>query len=79
LKKSYKIVKCPRCGFAKITTASKSARCFNCGYTWQLKSGPILFSSQDLEKAREFLRKLKQNGGLEFKKASDKFLNAGED
>ena len=70
LRKSFKVVKCPRCGFFQLTTASKSVRCFSCGHAWQLDNDSILFSSFDSEEARRFLIKLKRGGSLEFKKAS---------
>lgn len=71
----YKVVRCPQCGFAEVTTASKSVKCFGCGRVWQLKSEMILFSSEDFEKAREFLRKLKKSGEVEFRKAAEKSID----
>lgn len=68
------VVKCPYCGFAEMTTASKSFKCFGCGRIWQLKPDMILFSNGEFERAQEFLKRLKQGGGIEFRKAAEKFL-----
>ena len=67
----YKVVRCPRCGFLQLTTASRSVRCFGCGLSWPPEPDSILFSSKDLEKARSFLLRLKRGEGIEFKKASE--------
>ncbi|MCS7132254.1 MAG: hypothetical protein N3F65_01390 [Nitrososphaeria archaeon] len=69
----YKVVKCPQCGFAEVTAASKSVRCFGCGRIWQLKSEMILFSSEEIEKVQGFLKKLKQCGEVEYRRAAEMF------
>jgi len=71
LRKVFRVVRCPRCGFLQLTMASKIVKCFSCGYSWQLDSKSILFSSPDSEKAREFLLRLKRESGLSFRKASE--------
>ncbi|HDD42053.1 MAG TPA: DUF1922 domain-containing protein [Nitrososphaeria archaeon] len=72
MKRSFKVVRCPRCGFLQLATASRTVKCFSCGHSWQLDPGSILFSSFDSREAREFLAKLKRRGGLGFRKASEK-------
>ncbi|MCL7393816.1 MAG: hypothetical protein LZ169_03195 [Thaumarchaeota archaeon] len=67
----YKVVRCPRCGFLQLTTASRSVRCFGCGLSWSLEPDSILFSSKDLEVARNFLLRLKRGESIGFKKASE--------
>jgi len=67
----YKVVRCPRCGFLQLTTASRSVKCFGCGFLWPPETDSILFSSKDLEKARSFLLRLKRGEVIEFKKASE--------
>ncbi|MEM1654733.1 MAG: hypothetical protein QW330_02245 [Nitrososphaerota archaeon] len=67
----YKVVRCPKCGFLQLTAASRSVRCFGCGVSWALEPDSILFSSADLEKAREFLLRLKRGGSMGFKRASE--------
>jgi len=69
LKRVFKVVRCPRCGFLQLTAASKIVRCFSCGLSWQLDREAILFSSPDSGRAREFLAKLKQRREAGFRKA----------
>jgi len=68
----YKVVRCPRCGFIQLTTASKSVRCFSCGYSWNLEASSILFSSPDPEKARKFMLGLKGGQARGFRRASER-------
>ncbi|MCD6236208.1 MAG: hypothetical protein J7J94_04390 [Thaumarchaeota archaeon] len=70
----FKVVRCPRCGFLQLTTASKTVKCFNCGHSWQLDPSSILFSSSSPEEARRFLLKAKggKEGDAGFKKAGDR-------
>jgi len=70
LEKVFKVVRCPRCGFLQLTTASKIVKCFSCGSSWQLDQEAILFSSPDFGKAREFLVKLKRRGEAGFRRGS---------
>jgi len=67
----FKVVKCPRCSLLQLTTASRSVRCRGCGQAWSLGPDSILFTSSDLERARSFLLRMKQGGGVEFKRASE--------
>jgi len=69
--RGFKVVKCPRCGLLQLTTASRSVRCRGCGQPWSLGPDSILFTSSDLERARSFLLRMKQGGGVEFKRASE--------
>ncbi len=69
--RTFKVVKCPRCGFIQITTASRNVRCFGCGFSWSLEPDLILFSSPDSEKARSFLLRLKRGEDAKFRRASE--------
>jgi ribosomal protein L37E len=67
----FKVVRCPRCGFLQLTTASRSVKCFSCGFSWSPEPDSILFSSTDLERARSFLLKLKSGKSVKFRRVSE--------
>ena len=67
----FKVVRCPRCGFLQLTTASRSMKCFSCGFSWSPEPDSILFSSTDLKKARNFPLKLKSGKNVKFRRTSE--------
>ena len=67
----FKVVRCPRCGFLQLTMASRSVKCFSCGFSWSPEPDSILFSSTDLERARGFLLKLKSGKSVKFRRISE--------
>ncbi|MEM1517801.1 MAG: DUF1922 domain-containing protein [Halobacteria archaeon] len=58
--KNYLIVKCSNCGEVRVTTASKTFRCYKCGKINRLEKENILAYASDAEEARMTILKLKQ-------------------
>ncbi len=56
---SYKVVRCPRCGWVQITAAEKATRCRRCGSSIRLEEQKPLAVARTASEAREKLLALK--------------------
>ena len=62
LRRTFKVVRCPKCGNLQLTAAQKSYRCFKCGAVADLGRGNVVFSSASARAARAKLMELKEKG-----------------
>jgi tRNA(Ile2) C34 agmatinyltransferase TiaS len=58
--KRFLIVKCSKCGELRVTTGTKTFRCYKCGSLNNISDENKIIHAESAEEARELLIKLKQ-------------------
>lgn len=58
--KRYLVVRCSKCGEARVTTASKTFICYKCGQLNRIAEESIIAYASSAEEARTMILKLKQ-------------------